>query len=104
MAVYTTTSVVDITRPAEDVYDFVTTPRNGEGTHPVTAYVSGAGRPADQAGPDLPRAHRRSLRARRPSRRSHLTWSGKAGNPRLSRGFLPERTTGFEPATLTLAR
>ena len=28
MAVYTTTSVVDITRPAEDVYDFVTTPRN----------------------------------------------------------------------------
>lgn len=40
-AVYTTTSVVDITRPAEGVYDFVTTPRNGEGTHPVTAYVSG---------------------------------------------------------------
>lgn len=42
MAVYTTTSVVDITRPAEDVYDFVTTPGNWEGTHPVTAYVSGA--------------------------------------------------------------
>ena len=42
MAVYTTTSVVDITRPAEDVYDFVTTPRNWKGTHPVTAYVSRA--------------------------------------------------------------
>ena len=33
-----------------------------------------------------------------------LTWARKAENPCLSRGFLPERTTGFEPATLTLAR